>query len=1082
MLPSLDAALHHHAIALRELARALVGDNAADDLVQETALAALRSAQRPDSPRSWLAQVLRHLAGKHHRAAIRRRRHESRARLGPSQLAPDQLVEHRETLLQLTKALTSLPEPYQSTLLQRYFEDLKPGAIAARAGVPLATVKSRLQRGIALLRERMEADQHSGWRLGLGAAFGLESGKSAAAATVTERGVLLMSLGSKLVLSGAATLVALAAWWWSSEAAMPEPRRVADAPVAVGPDPVGADLGVRTAETNERHEVAPAPNAPEAAVQTSVRGRCVDEYGRPLPRCEVELRGSKTADGGKVDHSRAYGQWLAAHPDAGWRNLLTTTSDDGVFLFELPAPPLDYELRLRRDTLDHLLPIGDLDPKEPKDLGDVVLPASCVVSGRVVDTTGEPDRRPIVTVRRSPTDVASGPVPQLQTRAENSADGRFTARVVAGSYEVLVRHRTVVRGGTLQPASGAAQLDVEVVVERVLPADTIDGIVVDALGQPAPGVRVLAINATNPVEVSADEQGRFTLFRSREKAERVFVTAFNAERESEEQLCAWGTHDLRLVLGEARPRNTLDLQLRVTTEAGEPVTDFTVLGFTATQPWRPVAGHHEDGIARFAEAAADLEFLVVVPDRWDLWTSGFVPMPTPHAATVQLDITLPAAGERDLQVLHHDGRPASGVAVELIDPRFVTPTLGARALTLAKMSRPAMKSLPDAMGDRPLVLLLKRATTDSDGRVRLHGPVATPLALRLPGPGHTPLLVNDVGLGQQEPLVVRLTAGATVAGQLTPLTVADELREFGSATGESARRTRGGEKEHGFRLRRTEGKATTFVPPLGDAGSLPRPDGTFAIEGVPPGTWELILPRWDSDRVSAAELVPLATVELRDGETAHVAVDLPDWLLARIDGRVLANGRPCAQQKLYAMVGDRAHRIGRAISTDAEGRFTVRVRHGTLGLCIHQTTPRWNLLMNDYIWARERVVLLPGERITQDFHLDTGKLVLRVLDAAGNPVPDVGLYLRGGGDSWHTTTASGVDGRLAVEVEAGSFTALVMPRRLAAADRKLFASHWQPDAPDPHPLAADLLTAGAVTAKAGETVEAELRLPIEWGR
>jgi hypothetical protein len=50
--------------------------------------------------------------------------------------------------------LLALDEPYQTAIFLRYFEDLPPRAICRRTGANLATVKSRLQRGLVLLRAR----------------------------------------------------------------------------------------------------------------------------------------------------------------------------------------------------------------------------------------------------------------------------------------------------------------------------------------------------------------------------------------------------------------------------------------------------------------------------------------------------------------------------------------------------------------------------------------------------------------------------------------------------------------------------------------------------------------------------------------------------------------------------------------------------------------------------------------------------------------------------------------------------------------------------------------------------------------
>lgn len=55
----------------------------------------------------------------------------------------------------LRQMVASLPESARAVVVMRYQEDLGPEEIARVLGMPLATVKSHLQRGLAVLREKM---------------------------------------------------------------------------------------------------------------------------------------------------------------------------------------------------------------------------------------------------------------------------------------------------------------------------------------------------------------------------------------------------------------------------------------------------------------------------------------------------------------------------------------------------------------------------------------------------------------------------------------------------------------------------------------------------------------------------------------------------------------------------------------------------------------------------------------------------------------------------------------------------------------------------------------------------------------
>ena len=56
----------------------------------------------------------------------------------------------------LRRLIASLPETPRMAMILRYQEDLVPAEIAETMGIPLGTVKSHIQRSLALLREKLE--------------------------------------------------------------------------------------------------------------------------------------------------------------------------------------------------------------------------------------------------------------------------------------------------------------------------------------------------------------------------------------------------------------------------------------------------------------------------------------------------------------------------------------------------------------------------------------------------------------------------------------------------------------------------------------------------------------------------------------------------------------------------------------------------------------------------------------------------------------------------------------------------------------------------------------------------------------
>ena len=200
---------------IRQLARRLVRDAAdRDDVVQEAWIHALRHAPRAQSLRPWLVGVLRNVARMDRRADARRRAREAVTEEdAPSTSTPEQMVERVEIERELAAALLELAEPYRSTLLWRYYDDLSAAEIARRAGVPAGTVRWRLKHGLELLRARLDAragGDRRRWSLALVPCAAAARNASATLALATVGGIAIMKLGTKLAVAIALALLFLA--------------------------------------------------------------------------------------------------------------------------------------------------------------------------------------------------------------------------------------------------------------------------------------------------------------------------------------------------------------------------------------------------------------------------------------------------------------------------------------------------------------------------------------------------------------------------------------------------------------------------------------------------------------------------------------------------------------------------------------------------------------------------------------------------------------------------------------------------------------------------------------------------------
>ena len=143
----------------RYLLRLVSRPSTAEDLFQQTWVRVMERIQYYDPKRSfegWLFAVAHNLAIDH----LRRRAPASLDEPGEDRLAahaPDALERllAEERRAAVAAAMSELPSLYRETLSLRFEEGMKLEEIAETVGAPLATVKSRLRRGLEALRRNV---------------------------------------------------------------------------------------------------------------------------------------------------------------------------------------------------------------------------------------------------------------------------------------------------------------------------------------------------------------------------------------------------------------------------------------------------------------------------------------------------------------------------------------------------------------------------------------------------------------------------------------------------------------------------------------------------------------------------------------------------------------------------------------------------------------------------------------------------------------------------------------------------------------------------------------------------------------
>lgn len=1065
----------------------------ADDLLQRTFLQAIetRAAFRTGE------RVLPWLMGLLGNQARKQQRERQRAAAAPMRPEPRTSPEVEAAARELTEAVRAVQErlgtPYREVLELHLQRGLDAHEIAAVLHRPAGTVRTQLVRALAQLRRRLPG----GFVVGMVVAAALDgkalaavranvmraAGEGAAVVVGTGTGAALAVGGAFVVKKGVlmvcvVVLAVLGAWWVvgpragdPGPGAQGAPGGVARAVVVAaernhGP---GAATGETTAPA-ERRAATPSA-APEA--RATLRGRCVDEGGRPLAGCVVVFHGWES-------NEKRMDEWFLDHAQPPeWSDpAAITTGAEGAFefVFEPPAPfqfALDVRAEGRTSRAGRW---SRLAPGSQTDVGAVVLGPGTRVVGRVVDTAGQPQARVWVSLQMQRAEPAGALLPSGAGRAQTGADGSFALRelLAAGHYRLEVSdvgQRAMVspREIDLDPARAVEELAI-VVAPRV-DVPTIRGRVVDETGEPVEGVEVgdVAAGGDWSGATRSGEDGAFVLWQAHGGGRDAALGLRTNDHEVDPapRPCAWGSEgvELRVVRGSR-------LLLRVTDALGAPVPQYEVRLL-------PKGRQRQDGRDARARARGEHPDGTVVvpgftPGDWLLLVafprSSGLPdlvqaLHQPTNAPQRLDLRALPAAHRWARVLDAEGTPIAGTRVQLCEG-FGEPLTDRRPV----WGRETWLTNYGNGG----ALRLAEGETGADGTFELVGPADRAVGLRVLGPGHRPTAVSDVRLDAPGELVVRVARGARLVGRIVPPEAIAELHRLAGLTaGEPfpASQTP--------RLRLSgEGRRVYPTPADDPRGLAVAADGSFDADGLPPGPWRVQVQAWETmpggfPRISTTQNLGGTAVVLVDGRTEHHDLDLASILPGTIEGVVLQNGVPLATTTISLQGEDSWTNL----VTDAEGRFTATRRPGDYTLLAQRPVADQ---ARPFLRCPAPVRVVRGATARPTFAIATSTLRLQVLDAAGAPVPDLCVVARPGDDGLPPTDAAG---RLEVELTSGTITLQVLPQRLRSeAAQQAARLQARANGLSGDPFAADWLTLGTVDLQQGRTHTLELRLPAEPAR
>ncbi len=570
-----------HQDRLLSLAHLLSSDpGRAEDLVQETFLAALEGPVRlVREPGSWLSAVLRKL----NVSTLRSEAHLSPSERLQSVIDTAGSSERRERLREIVRGvvagMAALHEPYRSTLMLRYLEELSPSEVAARAGVPIRTVHTRTSRGLELLRRNLDRTHgirswNAAWialfqrdESGLGVRVRARAPGPAGirTAALAAAGIALTSLlvgvaalsRSRLVEASTSTVARL-------DASTPEPEPPQASTLAA----LGPMASRRRTPNPEASRLEPQPT-----LRIILSGRVIDIEGRPQQGVGVRAVPGTIYDVTDVDHA------FAPAPEPSPSSAVSTDAE-GAFAIAVPS------------DLDGLLVAGCQGTTTvmgrriaPPHHGlNLVVGRRRTISGRVLDEYGVPALG--VRVRFVPghevRQLAREHCVLFRPETLTNRNGRF--EIAHAYHSPGASLELLVPGGEPRVVPLEVEGDCELELEYALESRrTLRGRVVDGSGRGVPNAAILGGRRCVPT----DAQGRFEMsFQSSNRIDEVRCVAPGSlpvvvhPEPRGDGAVAWPA-DLRI---EVALGTALAIEGRVVDANGQPVEGAVVSLIDPTSP------------------------------------------------------------------------------------------------------------------------------------------------------------------------------------------------------------------------------------------------------------------------------------------------------------------------------------------------------------------------------------------------------------------------------------------------------------------------------------------------------------------
>jgi len=936
-----------HATWLRDLARSLVQDpSTADDLVQETWVRALGHPPRSEErgPRPWLARVLRNAVRQRRRAEGRRTRREqdsARNELLPSSA---ELAGRLESQRLLTDCVLRLPEPYRSTIVLRFYETLSSAEIARRRGLPQATVRSQLKRGLEQLRDELDrhhdGDRHTWMAALVPWASPIPTPVSGGPTALTlAAGALTMTLTSKLAAVAAVVVLVVAGYRLTREresgpVEASRARESEDIGVAAVPVPAADTLPTVGEESALRHVVELPTVESSPASRFVLELVVVDEEDRPIAEAEAEFRGSGESDTRTAD---ANGR-VRLEASESWMQRLIVDAP-GFARHTRPIPPLTSSATdLGRVTLQR----GGSVSARVAYADGVPAEGAEVVLAKARDPFGTPDMER----RRGPYDHDAPP------RGTADRDGHFSfARVPQGTYQVWTRAEGTLWSATLafDFAGTRDARAFDLVLDPLGERDLLEGIV-----QAPDGTAV----AGSEIRITYDSQGSYTVWFAESDSTGAFESLFLSDTPHQVRAKDPGGRWADAVAADVEPggsvvmrfRERRDLEVIVVDANGFEVDEVGVHALSADHGVGLSAMETDEFGSRTLLEPAEA-YLVVAesPGYRKLELGPFQPGVLEEAIEMELERMAGIHGR-----VVADGRPVRGARVGLYER--IVPVGG-------------WSQLVQTEGFFTFLAPYSTETTisDEEGRFQFRPTVENTFLLRAEVAGYAPAEL-DVPPATSEELVLALGEGGAIEGRVT------------SAAG-------------------LDPTGTIVAVSRGDLHPLKvfvGEDGAYSFEHLMPGRWNVEIVPAGLESLGSLHMIADGPVEapwvceVFEGERTYFDLDLDRRDLCRLHGRLEVDGGPATgwgaklshsgfgaqrpdQNPVTTLAGDGSY----AFSVPVEGSYSLEFQAPDAGTAAISVA----------------LELVAGER-EWSLSLETGSVVVDGVPRAAKDDPGARRWLR----------------------------------------------------------------------------------------